>query len=334
MLELFLFGDQVATYSGVTSSGNANGVQVTLSGVETLGSSADVFRIVVRQINSGQDAFQNGQRVDIYSWPDNTPIVQNLNPQHDMYQGRASSGSHQIFTNANYAFDLAGFTGATAQYGPGSDPPRSERLPFDNLLSDPPAAPCFTAGTPVETPDGWRDVAALRPGDRVMTRDHGPQEILWVGVRRVAGIGEFAPVRFAPGVLGNRDPLLVSPQHRMMIHDWRAELWFGEGEVFVAARHLVDGCGITFAEMPSVTYVHVLLARHEVMNADGAAAESLHLGPYAVSSLPRGARAEIAALFPEIATDVRHAPRTARRCLRGWEGRMLAGRADPEAQAA
>ena len=325
MLELFLFGDQIATYTGVTSSGNANGTQVALSGVQTLGASTDVFRVVVRQINAGQDGFQNGQRVDIHSWPDNTLIVQDLNPQHDQFQGRASSGSHQIFTNANYAFDLGGFSGATAQYGPGNDPPRDEKLPYSNLLPDPPAPPCLAAGTLLATPGGWRDVATLRPGDMLLTRDHGPQEVLWAGARCVAALGDFAPVRFARGVIGNRDPLLVSPQHRILIDDWRAAFWFGEEEVLVAAKHLVDGVGITFAELPEITYVHVLLAHHEVLDANGAAVESLHLGPYAMDSLLRGARAEIDALFPEIAADVRHGPRTARRCLRGWEARILTG---------
>jgi hypothetical protein len=327
MLELYLYGNQIATYTGVSSSGNNNGIQVNLTGVQTLGSDSDVFRIVVTQVGNGQTSFLNGQSVAIYSWPDNTLIASGLNPQHDQFQGRASSGTHQIFTNQPYAIDLSGFSGTTAQYGPGANPPRGETLPFSALMQEPPVVPCFTAGTRIACPEGWRDVAGLRAGDRVMTRDSGARPVLWTGTHRVAGTGAFAPVRFAPGTVGNDRPLLVSPQHRMLVADWRVKLLFGEDEVLVAAKDLVDGAGVTRAEQAQVTYVHLLLARHEILDAEGAAAESLHLGPYIAGRLPGAARAEIAALFPEMAAAVRHGPGPARRCLREWEARCLPDRA-------
>lgn len=327
MLELFLFGNQIATYTGLTSSGNNNGVQVTLTGVQTLGGPTDVFRIVVRQVGSGQTAFLNGQQVDIYSWPDGELIASGLNPQHDQFQGRASSGSHQIFTNQPYVINLDGFTGTTAQFGPGNSPPRNEQLPFDALPSEPPPIPCFTAGTLVACPGGPRDVADLRPGDLVTTRDRGPQEVIWTGARRVAGTGAFAPVRFAPGALGNRGPLLVSPQHRVLLSDWRVRLLFGEDEVLVAAKHLVDGAQVTRVDLPEVTYVHLLLSRHEILDAEGAAAETLHLGPYLVDHVLGPSRAEVIALFPDLAATAPHGPSTARRCLKEWEAQLLKDRA-------
>ena len=323
MLELFLYGDQIATYTGLSTSGNNNGIQVALTGVETLGGPTDVFRIVVEQIGDGQSAFLNGQRVSIYSWPDNILIAENINPQHDQFQGRASSATHHIFTDQPYVINLDGFTGDTAQFGPGADPPRGETLPFSALLPEPPIVPCFTAGTPVACPEGWRDVADLRPGDLVMTRDGGAGEVLWTGSRRVAGTGTFAPVRFAPGFLGNRGPLLVSPWHRVLMSDWRVKLLFGEDEVFVAAKHLVDGAQVTRVELPEVTYVHVLLARHEILDADGAAVESLHLGPSLVDTILGPSRAEVVAVFPDLSASVRHGPKPARRCLREWETRLL-----------
>lgn len=40
------------------------------------------------------------------------------------------------------------------------------------------AAPiCFCAGAMIETPSGPRAIEYLRPGDLVVTRDHGPQPI-------------------------------------------------------------------------------------------------------------------------------------------------------------
>ena len=45
--------------------------------------------------------------------------------------------------------------------------------------------PCFVGGTLIETPLGPRDVADLANGDMVLTRDHGPQKLLWVCQNRV-----------------------------------------------------------------------------------------------------------------------------------------------------
>lgn len=118
---LYVTGDEIGTYSSVSSSGNNNGTQVTLEGVEPLGTSSDLFRVVVRQVNSGASEFSNGQFIDIYAYPDSDPpappLYSNLNPQHDQFQGRASSGDHQIITNpAKIVFDADGLTPGTIQF--------------------------------------------------------------------------------------------------------------------------------------------------------------------------------------------------------------------------
>jgi hypothetical protein len=324
MLELYLYGNQIGTYTGLTSSGNANGVRVNLTGVQPLGSATQVYRIVVTQVSPGQTTFRNGQQVAIYTWPDNVLVTSGLNPQHDQFQGRASSGTHQIFTNQRYLIDLNGITGPTIQYGPGANPPRAEDLPFSALMQTPPPVPCFVAGSLIACPGGPRAVEDLRPGDAVLTRDHGPRPILWTGAARTAGTDAFAPIRFATGALGNTRPLLVSPQHRVLVGGWRVKLLFGEDEVLAAAKDLVDGVRITREDRAEVTYVHLLLATHEILDAEGAPAESLHLGPWITGRLPAPARAEVAVLFPDLAAAAPHGPKTARRCLRAWEARLLA----------
>jgi hypothetical protein len=173
-------------------------------------------------------------------------------------------------------------------------------------------AVCFAAGTSLSTPAGQRRVETLAPGDLVLTRDNGPQPVRWIGQRRVTAREiaracdvRLAPVRirrgaFAPG-LPERD-LLVSPQHRILVTGWRAELHFGEPEVLVAACHLVDGKTVT-VEPPDqgVTYYHVMFDHHEIVLAEGLPAESFRAGPQAMRSIPEAARDEVLALFPELA---------------------------------
>ena len=49
-----------------------------------------------------------------------------------------------------------------------------------------------------------------------------------------------------------------------------------------------------------VEYFHILLDQHEVIFANGTAAESLYLGEQALRGLPPAARQEITTLFPEL----------------------------------
>ncbi len=165
--------------------------------------------------------------------------------------------------------------------------------------------PCFVAGTPVLTPVGEVPVEALAPGDRVMTLDRGPRRLVWVGRRTVGGRGRFAPVRFAPGAIGNPVALDVSPQHRMLVRGWRAELLFGETEVLVAAAHLVDGDRIARAPRDHVTYVHLLFDRHEIVLAAGVPSESFNPGA-TILRADRAIRQELAGLFPDFAGDMLH----------------------------
>lgn len=333
VVELFATGDQIATYASLSSSGNANGVQVELFDVEPLGSPTDVFRIEVRQVNAGQSTFQNGQMVDIYAWPESDPpgppLFSNLNPQADQFQGRASSSDHQVFTSpSNIVFDVNGLEPGTVQYGPGREPPRDEQLSFDAFPSEPPFVPCFAAGTLIEAEDGARPIETLRPGDRVRTLDRGLQPVRWVGNREVSGRGSMAPIEIKAGALGNLRNLRVSPQHRMLIGDWRTELYFGKAQVLVPAVHLVNGTTIRQVPCHTVRYVHLAFDHHEVIWAEGAPSESLHLGGMALQSMSRAARDEIEALFPELihgdAAGVLQLHATARQSLRRWESTLIA----------
>lgn len=181
--------------------------------------------------------------------------------------------------------------------------------------------PCFVAGTRIATPAGDVEVEAICPGDLVLTRDHGAQVVRWAGQRQVCGLGQHAPIRFAPGVLGNRRELLVSPQHRMVVGGWRAELMFGQDEVLVAAAHLAGCDRIHRAPVGMVTYVHLMFDRHEIVFAEGAPSESFHPGE-AILGSDRDLRAELAGLFPDLDAPVMTGT-TALPVVRGQAARLL-----------
>lgn len=160
---------------------------------------------------------------------------------------------------------------------------------------------CFTEGTRIAVPGGQVVVECLQPGDLVCTRDHGAQALRWVGRRSLPARGADAPVEIRSGTLGAHDTLRVSPNHRVLIEGARAEVLFGEAEVLVKAKHLVDGLAVRQVEGDEVTYLHLLFDRHEVVMANGLAVESYH--PAALAGFDAEARAEVLRLFPELVAD-------------------------------
>jgi hypothetical protein len=93
--------------------------------------------------------------------------------------------------------------------------------------------------------------------------------------------------------------LLVSRQHRMRVSSEIAARMFGQPDVLVAAVRLTGLPGVAIAEPAEVTYVHLVLDRHEVILAEGAPSESFFPGPVALDGLSEAALAELRALFPE-----------------------------------
>lgn len=184
---------------------------------------------------------------------------------------------------------------------------------------------CFTPGTMILTPTGERPIESLRIGDLVVTRDDGPQPIRWIGARMGRGDGRHAPIRIdAGGPHKAQRPLLLSPQHRVLVAGWRAQMIWGAEEVLIAAKYLVDGRFVRPAPQTSVTYLHMVFDRHQVIYAEGAQVESLHLGDEGLSALSGAGRADLFATCPEFRDDPTRFGPTARLCAREFEARLLA----------
>ncbi|WP_372841352.1 Hint domain-containing protein [Phaeovulum sp.] len=189
--------------------------------------------------------------------------------------------------------------------------------------------PCFVAGTRIATPDGLVAIEALRPGDLVLTKDEGAQPLCWVGRRLVPATGDFAPIRIARDAFGEHGELWLSPQHRVLVQNPRAELLFGDGEVLVAAKDLVNGTTVTRVEGGMVEYVHVLFDRHQVIWSEGLASESFLPGPQVMRACDAQIVDEICALFPELDPETgRGYGKAARQVLRSFEARVLFAQAD------
>ncbi|MEM7213779.1 MAG: Hint domain-containing protein [Pseudomonadota bacterium] len=167
---------------------------------------------------------------------------------------------------------------------------------------------CFTPGTLILTSTGERAIEALEVGDLVETLDHGPQAIRWIGARTLTARELIAnpklrPIRIEKQIFGNRRPLLVSPQHRMLVNAADLNWTDGPSHGLIRAKHVKDHLGgaarIAWGKR-SVTYIHLLFDRHEIIWAEGAATESLYPGPMALAGMESDAAGEIRALFPEI----------------------------------
>ena len=109
----------------------------------------------------------------------------------------------------------------------------------------------------------------------------------------------------------------------MLIRGWRAELLFGEEEVLVPAKSLVNGDTVHAMPVDEVQYHHILFDRHEVVFAEGVASESFHPGQQMMDG-DQDMRDEITALFPELEdVDATEDWDAARPFLRMREGRLL-----------
>ncbi|BBU56998.1 hypothetical protein KU6B_32630 [Mameliella alba] len=155
---------------------------------------------------------------------------------------------------------------------------------------------CFAAGTEIAGPEGARPVEDLRIGDMILTADGRAVPVKWIGRqtlhKRFTPAERFAPVRVRAGALGQGVPhsdLVLTADHALILDG-----------LAVNAGALVNGTTITrdlLANLPErVTYYHVETEGHEIILANGAAAETFvdYLGRRAFDNF-----AEYLALYGE-----------------------------------
>ena len=198
---------------------------------------------------------------------------------------KTGDGDDTIVVGANAAFDLLDGGNGTDTLNTQTTGLGEENVETTNVV-------CFGFGTLIDTPAGPRAVETLRPGDRILTLDNGPQDILWnhhhdqplEDVER-----DSRPILIGAGALGNGLPehdLIVSPQHRILVGE-RGQLQDRfDSAAFAPATSLtvLDGIRPMMGKR-HITWVHFACARHEVVFANGGLSESLLLGPMVVNGL-------------------------------------------------
>ena len=112
--------------------------------------------------------------------------------------------------------------------------------------------------------------------------------------------GDLAPIVIGAGAMGNARDLIVSPQHRILVSGWWAELYMGEREVLVAAKHLVNNRTVQSVPMLGVTYIHAMCAGHEMVLANGCWCELFQPADSSLNGLGNAQRNELGEIFPAL----------------------------------
>jgi hypothetical protein len=130
---------------------------------------------------------------------------------------------------------------------------------------------CFRRATRIATPQGERPVESLRVGDAVLTASGETRTIRWLGhqtldLRHHPHPHTAWPVRIAAGAIAPMLPLAdlwLSPEHAVLLDD-----------LLIPAIRLANDATIAQVPVETVEYWHLELDSHDLVRAEGLAAES------------------------------------------------------------
>ncbi|EBA03559.1 hypothetical protein RB2150_03648 [Rhodobacterales bacterium HTCC2150] len=163
----------------------------------------------------------------------------------------------------SHTFSVAGQTSFTLEFnGPG--------MKLYSLTAN---LSCFCAGTKISTPSGAKEVENLSPGDKILRADNSVATVRWLGKQdvypRFQHPDKINPIKISAGALGENLPkrdLMLSPDHAIM-----------QDGTLINASALINGTSIQQVKsMPKdgFTYYHVETDDHELLLAEGLAAET------------------------------------------------------------
>lgn len=204
--------------------------------------------------DAGSTEFSNGELVD------GTSTFEGVFPSGSDLVAVADGPNLLLFSPTSVAD-----TTFPAQFAPGD---------LQNVDPGSPFTTCFASGTLIATPTGETAVEKLEIGDMVNTADGRTVPVKWVGRQTVHKVftpaERFIPVRVSAGALGQGLPhsdLVLTAEHALVL----------EG-LAINAGALVNGATITLEPIDSLpvrkTYFHIETQDHDVIMANGAAAET------------------------------------------------------------
>lgn len=284
------------------------GRRFVIEGVRAMGTADERFSL--KRVAAPSPETECRQLTFALCEPSGDLLVPGLVARPKAWEGFGCGRNHIVFDvtegGARVVFDLDGLprTPGTIRYDKPHLPKGGLALPTRAERAAP--FPSVCEGTQVLTRRGRIAVERLMPGDGIWTLDRGIRPLRWLRSLRVVFDDtneDMRPVRIEAGALGldlPSRPLLVSPDLRILVTGWRAELFFGLPEVLVPASQLTGWDGIARdTDLAEATYHGPLLETHEVLHAGGLMCESV-LPRDALSGMP--SRADRHALMRAVPT--------------------------------
>src|SRR6056297_882025 len=146
----------------------------------------------------------------------------------------------------------------------------------------------FARGTLIKTTTGPVAVEDLEPGMMLVTAEHGPSELLWIGSMTLVPDAEgLAPqdcriTRIMPDSFGMERPMtnmMAGPGARLLTRPPSLRDSFGGERLLTPARDLADGVNVVEVTPPtSVAVYHLCLRDHATITAGGLEFETFHPG--------------------------------------------------------
>lgn len=192
------------------------------------------------------------------------------------------------------------------------------------------ALPACGPGSQVMTDQGEVPVEWLATGDKLLTRDHGFQPLLWLGRARfsaedMARRPTLAPLEIVAKALGGGRPshlTALAPRTRVLLSGLEVALNTGVDEALAEVGDLVDGAAVVASRgTAGGQYTYLLLPVHEVVQINGLWVETLLLDRFARHALEGRVSED---LVRRVGATAGHA-RAAKLCLAAWEVAAIRG---------
>ena len=168
----------------------------------------------------------------------------------------------------------------------------------------------FSRGTLISTSRGRVAVEDLEPGAEILTNDHGPLPLMWVGSMTLIPQGpglnpQFCKLtRVMPEAFGIGRPetnLMAGPGARLLARPEGLRDSMGGDRILSPARDLIDGINV-FEVTPQrpVSVYHICLDRHAIIKAAGIDMETYHPGNGFERTMGHNALTLFMGLFPHL----------------------------------